>query len=475
MEGGLPGRGLPGGAWRSAGGWRRLMSPRTADAVTRRNYELIQADSVVSGLIIATMTFVPVFFVRSGASAFEVGLITTLPAVGGLLLAMPFGRLLERTTRLTRWWARSRLLTNAAYGALALVVAVVAPTFVIPVALAVIALSTLPQTLTQVVFPLVMDGVAGPRGRFDLLGRRWAIMGLATAVLTGLAGVMLDALPMPVNYQLLFLAGGLSGVASWWLCGRIVVGSRGGERATAPSVIVAAGTVTARASDEAERPAAAAPPPAPPAPPTADVAAAPPPAPPPAARAPRGPFLGFVLRKGLYSASLRLIGPLLPLFYVRTLGASDAWIGSLAMIASLATVVGYTWWRRVARRLGGRTVLLASLLVATVAPAFVVATRSLELVTLVTIVGAFFGAGADLALFDELLARIPRDRVATASGVDSTATNLAGIVAPLLGAALAAIVGVELAIVAGAGIGLAGFALFARTGPARTAPAPAAT
>lgn len=457
MEGGLPGRGLPGGAWRSAGGWRRLMSPRTADAVTRRNYELIQADSVVSGLIIATMTFVPVFFVRSGASAFEVGLITTLPAVGGLLLAMPFGRLLERTTRLTRWWARSRLLTNAAYGALALVVAVVAPALVIPVALAVIALSTLPQTLTQVVFPLVMDGVAGPRGRFDLLGRRWAIMGLATAVLTGLAGVMLDALPMPVNYQLLFLAGGLSGVASWWLCGRIVVGR--GEASARRTGADAAVTPPATAEPSA--------------PPTGSATATA--ATPPAARAPRGPFLGFVLRKGLYSASLRLIGPLLPLFYVRTLGASDAWIGSLAMIASLATVVGYTWWRRVARRLGGRTVLLASLLVATVAPAFVVATRSLELVTLVTIVGAFFGAGADLALFDELLARIPRDRVATASGVDSTATNLAGIVAPLLGAALAAIVGVELAIVAGAGIGLAGFALFARTGPARTAPAPAAT
>mgnify|MGYP003332055786 CR=1 FL=1 len=109
--GGLPERGLPGGTWRTAGGWRRSLAPRAADPDTRRNYELIQADSVVSGLIIATMTFVPVFFVRSGASAFEVSLITTLPAVGGLLLAMPFGRLLERTNRLTRWWARSRRCT----------------------------------------------------------------------------------------------------------------------------------------------------------------------------------------------------------------------------------------------------------------------------------------------------------------------------------------------------------------------------
>ena len=43
MDGGLPERGLPGGTWRTAGGWRRLLAPRAADPVTRRNYELIQA------------------------------------------------------------------------------------------------------------------------------------------------------------------------------------------------------------------------------------------------------------------------------------------------------------------------------------------------------------------------------------------------------------------------------------------------
>ena len=41
------------------------------------------------------MGFVPVFLVRIGASPFEVSLVTILPAVGGLLLAVPFGRLLE--------------------------------------------------------------------------------------------------------------------------------------------------------------------------------------------------------------------------------------------------------------------------------------------------------------------------------------------------------------------------------------------
>lgn len=427
MDGGSPGHGLPRAAWRAAGGWRRLAAPRAAGPVERRNYELLQADSVVSGLIVAAMTFVPVYFVRAGATPFEVSLITTLPAIGGLVLAMPFGRLLEPSARKVTWWARSRLLTNAFYGALALVIAVVAPAWVIPACLVLILLATIPQTLTQVVFPLVMDGVAGPRGRYDLLGRRWALMGLATAVLTGLAGILLDALVFPLGYQLLFLAAGVSGIASWWLCGRLVLA------APAPRAPVA-GTSS---RDPA-----------------------------PGAAPDRRPFLGFVLRKGLYSGSLRMVAALLPLFYVRILDASDAWIGSLAMINAFATVIGYAWWRRAARRLGGRTVLLVSLAVAAAAPALVVATRSLELVVLLSIVGSFFGAGADLALFDELMGRIPRDRIATFSGLDSAATNLAGIVAPLLGAAVASFVGVEAGVLVGVVVGIAGLLLFVRAGAA---------
>lgn len=451
-------------------GWRRRLAPRSASPDERRNYELIQLDSLITGLIVTVMGFVPVFLVRIGASPFEVSLVTILPAVGGLLLAVPFGRLLEGNERMPEWWARSRLGHSAVYAVIALIAVVLPAGLAIPATLAALAVSTAPQALTQVVFPIVMDGAAGPRGRFDLLGRRWGLMGLGTAVTAGLAGILLTALPMPWNYALLFLAGAATGISSWALSRRVVMVYRGpaGGRPTPPAAGPAPGA--AAPADAAVSAGAAAP---------ADAAAsagAANPAPAAPAAAPAGarrPFLGFVARKALFGAGVRIVLALLPLFYVRSLGVSDAWIGTLTMLASFATVAGYLAWRRIVRRIGPRAVLLSTLAIGGGLPALVVLSRSPEVVIVLSMVGAFFAAGTDLALFDELLGRIPRDHLTTFSGLDASVTNLAGIVAPLTGAALAEIAGVEAAIAVGAAVSLCATLLFFASGRPGTSPASA--
>ncbi|MFO1541597.1 MAG: MFS transporter [Chloroflexota bacterium] len=425
-------------------GWRRRLAPRSASPDERRNYELIQLDSVITGLIVTVMGFVPVFLVRIGASPFEVSLVTILPAVGGLLLSVPFGRLLEGSERIPTWWARSRLWHSAVYAVIAAIAVLLPPGVAIAATLAALALSTAPQSLTQVVFPIVVDGAAGPRGRFDLLGRRWALMGLGTAVTAGLAGVLLTAVPLPWNYALLFLAGAATGISSWALSRRVVMVYRGPAPARPPAASgeEAPGAAVARPARSGPAPSAAA----------------------------RRQFLGFVLRKALFSAGTRMVLALLPLFYVRSLGVSDGWIGTLTMLASFATVAGYLAWRRIVRRIGPRAVLLSTLAISGGIPALVVLSRSPEVVILLSMIGAFFVAGVDLALFDELLGRIPRDHLTTFSGLDASVTNLAWIVAPLTGAALAEIAGVEAAIVVGAAVSLVAALLFVAAGRSRPAP-----
>ncbi len=83
-----------------------------------------------------------------------------------------------------------------------------------------------------------------------------------------------------------------------------------------------------------------------------------------------------------------------------------------------------------------------------------------EPVVIITAVASFFAAGSDLAMFDELMTRIPRDQKVTFAGVDYSVTNLAGIIAPLAGAAAVAVVGIELAMVAGAAVSMVGVGLF---------------
>jgi MFS family permease len=414
--------------------YHRLAAPRDSSPVRRRNFELVQLDSIAMGVIGAAGTFLPVFFVRLGAGPFAIGLLTTLPALGGLLFALPFGRLMERSGRVVAWYAIARLVATLGYAASAAVSMVVAPDLVVPVCLVVWALLALPQTIGQVSFPIVMDGAAGPLGRYDLLGRRWALMGLATAIAVALAGVVLDLVAMPVNYELVLVSGTVAGAVSYAFSSRITLDDR--PRSTRSDPRPAGSSTLA------------------------------------AVRAHRG-FLAYVTRKAVFVGGVRLVAPLLPLFYVRTLHASDAWIGLIAMAQALALVAGYIFWRRQSRKVSPRTVLLWSLAVSGAMPAALALTSSPEVVAVLSAIGAFFAAGSDLALFDEMMLRIPRDQAVMFSGLDYALVNLAGIIGPLTAALLVGFVGLEWALVAGAAVSLVGFLMFVRAGRADRAVDPA--
>src|SRR5690242_19905176 len=143
-------------------------------AIRAANYRRVQLDSVFIGVVNASGTFLPVFLLRMGASASDVGLLTALPALTAFLLAIPFGRWLQPRGQIVKWYSRLRLVAWSSYAIMAVVTAVLPREHAIPVLLLVWALASLPSTAALVTFALVMDGAAGPGGRFDLLGRRWA-------------------------------------------------------------------------------------------------------------------------------------------------------------------------------------------------------------------------------------------------------------------------------------------------------------
>ncbi len=72
-----------------------------------------------------------------------------------------------------------------------------------------------------------------------------------------------------------------------------------------------------------------------------------------------------------------------------------------------------------------------------------------------------FSAGVDLALFDELMKRIPRPYGVTFTSIDTTLVNGASILAPLAGATLATILGIGVALQIATLIGLVAVVMFA--------------
>ena len=60
--------------------------------IRKRNFRNVQIDAVGVGLASAAAPFLPVFLARLGASNFQVGLLTSMPGVAGLVLAFFVGR-----------------------------------------------------------------------------------------------------------------------------------------------------------------------------------------------------------------------------------------------------------------------------------------------------------------------------------------------------------------------------------------------
>ena len=388
------------------------------------NYTLVQVDSVFVGLVSVAGTFVPVFLVRLGASGTEIGLLTSVPALTAFLLAIPFGRWLQGRRNIVPWYSRLRLVAWLSYAVMA-TAALLPATLAVPAILVVWAAASLPSTAGLVAFPIVMDGAAGPHGRFDLLGRRWALAGVATTAGVVVAGQALGLGSFPANFQLLLVACSLAGVGSFLVSRRIVIADQVSQAGEAPTALrERLRTLVAMIRGHET-------------------------------------FLGFELRAFVYTAGVGVALPLLPLLYVNEVHAPDAWIGIIGAAQAVGGVGGYLIARRASRRRGGTAVLLPSLLVAALVPALMALVSALPPIAFLAFVGGIATAGAQLALFNELMKRVPREQGVTFSSVDQSLQNLALIVAPSAGGILAVTIGVRYGLVVAAVVALAGFALFA--------------
>ena len=169
-------------------------------AIEATNRTLNRNDSLAVGVVNAAAPFLPVLLVRLGASGVAVGLVTALPAVAGALLALPVGRWLQGRRDIVPAYSGSRLLAHTIYAPMALALWLVPRDWAVAAILVIWAIAMVPNTIGQVAFPIVMDGAAGSRGRYELLGRRWAIIGLVTALTMAAGGQLLRVLPFPENY-----------------------------------------------------------------------------------------------------------------------------------------------------------------------------------------------------------------------------------------------------------------------------------
>ncbi len=413
-----------------------MIPAETDPATQKRNFRYVLIDAVGVSISNVAAPFLPVFLTRLGASNVQVGLLTSMPGVTGLILALAVGRFLQSRRRIVPWYSLSRLAVIACYALTGLLTLFLPQEHLIFSTLIIWALATLPMTALAVAFSVVMNAVAGPEGRYLLLSRRWAVFGLTGVVGTFLVTRVIDRIAFPLNYALMFLGLSLGGLISFYFSNRICLPEQ------TPAPLPAGGSPRQRLRNSLDL-----------------IRAAP-------------AFVSFSTKRFVYLSALALSAPIMPLFFVRQVGASDSQIGSINMVFTLVMLVGYFLWPRLSKQRGGRFVLLATTLGMTFYPALTALFPQVNAILVFAAVAGLFQAGLDLVFFDELMKTVPPEYSALFVSLAQSLQYLSTIVAPLLGTALADLIGLDGALLVSAGLRLAGFLLFLK--PDRRAISPAA-
>jgi MFS family permease len=398
--------------------------PNIGPDVKRQNFLFVQIDAIGIGLANAAAPFLPVFLTRLGATNFQVGLLTSMPALTGLILAILIGRFLQTKKNILPYFSAARLLVVLAYALTGLAPFFFSDDILVVVILAIWAAVTLPQTVVNILFSVVMNQVAGPNGRFELMSRRWSIMGFTTSIAVVITGYVLDHLGFHFNYQIVFLVLSVGGLISYYFSSKLDL---------PPSVPVddlKSVSLLSRVKEYFQLIGC------------------------------QKPFVQFAVRRFVYLSGISLATPLFPLFYVRVLKANDAWIGLISTVGTAVMVVGYFVWVNRSRTRGTRNVLLWTTFGVGLYPILVALSGRVEWVVILAGLAGIFQAGLDLVFFDELMRTIPPEYSATFVSFAQSMQYLSAMLSPMIGTLLADTIGIPAGLIIAGIIRLIGFFLF---------------
>ncbi|MGC9348374.1 MAG: MFS transporter [Anaerolineae bacterium] len=409
--------------------WRGIQffeSPEYLTRVQRKNFARVQFDALGVGLAMAVNPFLAVFLTRLGASNVQVGLLSSIPGFAGLLLAFVMGQFLERRRNIVPWYSAARGIRLAAFALTGILAFLLPREHTVVAILGLWLVASVPMALLSVAFTVTMNAIAGARGRYALMSRRWSIIAIVSAAMTLVVGQMLDRIRFPLNYQLAFVIfGALGAVISYNAARQYQLPPSDPDPVTADgdSLLDQVGSYAKLIAEERS-------------------------------------FMKILGKRLVYITGSRIVMPLFALYYVRELNATDASISLITTVQKALLLVGYFLWTRQRETRGSRFVLLSTTFVMSLYPALTAGNRWVGVMVGLAGLAGVFQAGLKLVFFDELMRRIPEDKSATFVSVDKSMVNLLTIVGPIIGTALANYIGLSGALLVGASLRFLGFLLF---------------
>jgi MFS family permease len=348
-------------------------------------------------------TFASAYAIRLGATNGEVSLMSSLPALTAAAVMLPAGRFLQTRPR-PRPWLLGSLFVMRVGTLLYILLPWMQVTGLAPGLLfvGVFVALTLPAHFFNLGFVAFQAQAIPERYRADTFAARNILANAVGSTCNFLFGFWLGWMAFPKNYQLLFLVAFAISMVSLYYLSKVKIA----EPASAAAPVAAPETHTSwRAFLMAPW------------------------------RSPN--FTRIFVNTLLHSVGLWVAAPLYILYFVRELGATEAWLGVFTSVGNLSAIVGNLFWGRLIHRHGTAPVLRVTALLIGLYPLLSGLIPSLTLILVFVSLNSLFIAGIGLSHFTLLLKLMPEAERHTYVALYSMLMNSAAFFAPLIGVALA--------------------------------------
>jgi MFS family permease len=385
-----------------------------------RNLRYLVIEIFWAEIFTGCVSFNAAYMIRLGGSNLLISLMTAGAALINAIATMPFAALLERTARRKPLIVGSLALVRL--GHIALIVIPWLPGLRAEAMLLLVLVLNIPVALFTAGWLPLLAEIIPLRRRARVFSSRNITLGITVTICTFIFGRWLDLAPFPFNYQLLYALAVVSSSLSTAYVARMVM----------PDSLVSAPAKRPRLSLGLLR----------------EVFGT------------HRPFANIILNTLIFNFALWMAVPLQPIYFVRTLGASDGWLGLWLGLVSGGTILGNLLWTRLIDRRGAAWALVRTTALSSIYYFLIGTFPNLTLILLFALLAGLINPGVELSHLNVLFEVCPAERRATYMGVYITAMNVGAFFAPLSVAPLTGLIGTQALVLTLGVLRLLGAALF---------------
>jgi MFS family permease len=159
------------------------------------------------------------------------------------------------------------------------------------------------------------------------------------------------------------------------------------------------------------------------------------------------PFLSFIVCALLFNFGAQMAWSIFSIYHIREANATALWFSLFSVTNQLAQIVSIKWWAKAADRWGNTMVLFVAATGMATAPVLTILSTSLIYITLINLWIGLFVSGTNLLLFNQLLKVSPEKNRTTYIANYNFLLSIIGFIAPQFGVYLLNLFGMDSAMV----------------------------